>query len=162
MGTGNKSEIMVGFFTKFGDAGVDLLPIGDLYKTQVKEMARVLGVPEKVVQKTPSPGLWKGHTDEGELGISYDDLDRILLGLELEMRPEDIGERTGLPLDRVHQVEEMVRRSIHKRKMPLIPKVGVRTVGLDWREESESPLPKRLPPSSPRSDEVAVLLGGLK
>ncbi len=134
VGTGNKSEGLSGFFTKFGDAGVDLLPIGDIYKTQVREMAQLLGVPERIIEKTPSPGLWKGQTDEGELGISYDDLDPILLGLELEMRPEEISDRTGLPIERVLQVEEMIRKTIHKRKMPLIPKVGVRTVGLDWRE----------------------------
>lgn len=134
VGAGNKSELMVGYFTKMGDAGVDLLPIGDLYKTQVREMARALGVPKKVVEKTPSAGLWKGHTDEAELGISYDNLDRILLGFELEMSPEDIVDRTGLPLKVVKRVEEMIRQSIHKRKMPLIPKVGIRTVGLDWRE----------------------------
>ncbi len=134
VGAGNKSELMVGYFTKMGDAGVDLLPIGDLYKTQVREMARALGVPEKVIEKTPSAGLWKGHTDEAELGISYDDLDRILLGFELEMSPEEIGDRTGIPLKVVNRVEKMIRRSIHKRKMPLIPKVGIRTVGLDWRE----------------------------
>ncbi len=113
---------------------MDLLPIGDLYKTQVREMARELGVPERIILKIPSPGLWEGQTDEGELGISYEDLDRILLGFELEMPGEEISERTGLSLDLVRRVEEMVQRSIHKRKMPLIPKVGVRTVGLDWRE----------------------------
>ncbi len=134
VGTGNKSEVLIGFFSKFGDAGVDLLPMGDLYKTQVREMARHLGVPEKVIDKVPSPGLWRGQTDEGELGISYDDLDRILLGLELEMKPQEVSDRTGLSLEQVLHVEEMIRRSIHKRKTPLIPKVGVRTVGLDWRE----------------------------
>ncbi len=108
--------------------------MGDLYKTQVREMARHLGVPEKVIDKVPSPGLWRGQTDEGELGISYEDLDRILLGLELEMKPQEVSDRTGLSLEQVLHVEEMIRRSIHKRKTPLIPKVGVRTVGLDWRE----------------------------
>ncbi len=134
VGTGNKSEIAVGFFSKWGDAGVDLLPIGDVYKTQVQEMAKELGIPERIIRKTPTPGLWKGQTDEGELGISYEDLDRILMGFELEMSSAEIGERTGLPHRDVIRVEEMIRRSVHKRKMPLIPKVGVRTFGLDWRE----------------------------
>lgn len=134
VGTGNKSEVLTGFTTKWGDAAADLLPIGDLYKTQVRGMARHLELPVRVIEKTPSPGLWAGHTDEGELGMAYDDLDRILLGLELEMDPEEVAERTGLSLEQVHRVEGMIRRAIHKRKPPLIPKIGVRTVGLDWRE----------------------------
>ncbi len=134
VGTGNKSELMVGYTTKFGDGGVDLLPLGDLYKTQVREMGKHLELPERIIRKVPSAGLWKGQTDEEELGLAYDDLDRILLGLELEMADEDISHRTGLPVESVRRVEEMVKRSVHKRKMPLIPKIGIRTVGLDWRE----------------------------
>ncbi|MCI4371732.1 MAG: NAD+ synthase, partial [Thermoplasmata archaeon] len=87
MGTGNKSEILVGYFTKWGDGGADFLPIGDLYKTQVREMAQSLSLPTEIVDKIPTAGLWPGQTDEGELGISYDELDRILLGLELQMEP---------------------------------------------------------------------------
>jgi len=134
MGTGNKSEILCGYFTKFGDGGADFLPIGDLYKTQVRAMARYLGVPKRIVERTPTAGLWPGQTDEGELGLSYDDLDRILLGIELQMEPEAIAEKAGVSLARVRHVEALVAASVHKRKMPLIPKVGVRTVGLDWRE----------------------------
>jgi NAD+ synthase len=134
VGTGNKSEILVGYFTKYGDGGVDILPIGDLYKTQVRDMARFLGLPRRIIDKVPSAGLWRGQTDEEELGMSYEDLDRILLGLELRLEPEEIGRRTGLPVELVGKVEGMVRSSVHKRKMPLIPKVGIRTVGLDWRE----------------------------
>ena len=134
MGTGNKSEILTGYATKFGDAGADFLPIGDLYKTQVREMAAHLGLPNEIVAKTPTAGLWPGQTDEGELGITYDELDRVLLGIELQMEPEAIAEKAGVPLDRVRYVETLVASSVHKRKMPLIPKLGVRTVGLDWRE----------------------------
>jgi len=134
MGTGNKSEILTGYATKFGDAGADFLPIGDLYKTQVREMAAHLGLPNEIVDKTPTAGLWPGQTDEGELGITYDELDRVLLGIELQMEPEAIAEKAGVPLDRVRYVETLVASSVHKRKMPLIPKLGVRTVGLDWRE----------------------------
>jgi len=134
MGTGNKSEILTGYATKFGDAGADFLPIGDLYKTQVREMAAHLGLPNEIVDKTPTAGLWPGQTDEGELGITYDELDRVLLGIELQMEPEAIAEKAGVPLDRVRHVETLVASSVHKRKMPLIPKLGVRTVGLDWRE----------------------------
>lgn len=134
MGTGNKSEVLSGYFTKFGDGGVDFQPIGDLYKTQVREMARHLGVPAEIVEKTPTAGLWRGQTDEGELGISYDELDRILLGIELQMEPEAISEKAGVSLDHVRHVTALVAASVHKRKMPLIPKLGIRTVGLDWRE----------------------------
>ena len=134
MGTGNKSELAVGYFSKFGDGGADFLPVGDLYKTQVRAMARHLGVPEAIVRKTPSAGLWAGQTDEAELGIAYDDLDRILLGIELQMEPETIAEKTGASLDAVRRVESMVSATVHKRKMPLIPKLGIRTFGLDWRE----------------------------
>ncbi len=134
MGTGNKSEILIGYDTKFGDAGADFMPIGDLYKTQVREMAAHLGLPPEIVDKTPTAGLWPGQTDEGELGITYDELDRVLLGIELQMEPEAIAEKAAVPLDRVRYVETLVASSVHKRKMPLIPKLGVRTVGLDWRE----------------------------
>ncbi len=134
VGTGNKSEILTGYFTKFGDGGADFLPIGDLYKTQVRAMARHLGIPKRILDKVPTAGLWPGQTDEGELGISYDELDRILLGVELQMEPEAIAEKARVSLDLVEHVEALVAASVHKRKMPLIPKVGIRTVGLDWRE----------------------------
>jgi NAD+ synthase len=134
MGTGNKSELLCGYFSRWGDGGVDLQPIGDLYKTQVRAMAVALGVPKRIVEKTPTAGLWKGQTDEGELGISYPDLDRILLGIELQLEPEAIAEKAGVSAALVAKVERMVAASVHKRKMPLIPKVGIRTVGLDWRE----------------------------
>ena len=134
MGTGNKSELLTGYFTLHGDGAADFLPIGDLYKTQVREMARYLALLPEIVEKVPTAGLWPGQTDEGELGISYDELDRILLGIELQLDPEAIAQKAGVPLDHVTYVQKLVVSSIHKRKMPLIPKVGARTIGLDWRE----------------------------
>lgn len=134
MGTGNKSEILCAYFSKFGDGGADFLPIGDLYKTQVREMARHLGLPPSITEKVPTAGLWPGQTDEGELGVPYDELDRILLGIELQLDPETIAAKTGLPIERVQHVGQLVAGGAHKRKMPLIPKLGARTVGLDWRE----------------------------
>jgi len=134
IGTGNKSEILTGYFTVAGDGACDFLPIGDLYKTQVREMARHLGLPPRIVDQTPTAGLWKGQTDEGELGITYDELDRILLGIELQLEPEAIAEKASVPIDRVRHVEDLVASGVHKRKMPLIPKLGIRTIGLDWRE----------------------------
>ncbi len=120
--------------TKYGDGGVDLLPIGDLYKTQVWEMAHHLGLPKAIIEKKPTAGLWNGQTDEGELGISYAELDPILLGIEMELEPEEVASRTGLDLVKVRRIEAMVRAGAHKRKMPPIPKVGIRTFGLDWKE----------------------------
>lgn len=134
MGTGNKSELLTGYFTRYGDGGADFLPIGDLYKTQVRAMARHLGIPPKIVEKTPTAGLWPGQTDEGELGISYDELDRVLLGIELQMDGDAIAEKAGVRIEEVRRIEGVVAATAFKRKMPLIPKVGVRTVGLDWRE----------------------------
>lgn len=108
LGTGNKSELTVGYFTKYGDAGVDLLPLANLVKQEVREVARYLGVPGEIIDKPPSAGLWEGQTDEQEMGLSYAELDHyILTG---EARPE-VAER----------IREMNRRSEHKRRLPLVP-----------------------------------------
>jgi hypothetical protein len=120
--------------TKYGDGGVDILPIGDLYKTQVWEMARHLGLPAHIVDKVPTAGLWRGQTDEEELGMSYRELDSILLGLEMQLDEGEIVRRADVPLEGVRRVQQRMRQNLHKRKMPLIPKLGIRTFGLDWRE----------------------------
>jgi NAD+ synthase len=134
MGTGNKSELLMGYFTKWGDGGVDLLPIGDLYKTQVRELARQLELPRSMQDRPPTAGLWEGQTDEQELGLPYSELDQILFGMEQLRTLEEIAEATHLPLERVRAVEATVHRTRHKRRPPPIPKLGLRTVGLDWRE----------------------------
>jgi NAD+ synthase len=134
LGTGNKSELLLGYFTKYGDGGADLLPIGDLYKTQLRALATQLGLPRTILDRAPSAGFWEGQTDEGELGDSYADLDRILYGIEQLCGPEEIHERTGLPMDAIRRVEDRVRLSRHKRRLPPVAKLGLRTVGLDWRE----------------------------
>ena len=134
MGTGNKSELLVGYFTKYGDGGVDFLPIGDLYKTEVRELAQKVGISKRIVEKAPSAGLWEGQTDEGELGVSYENLDQILLGFELLMDNRDISRDTGIDPNIVEMVWRRHLDTVHKRKAPLIPKIGSRTVGLDWRE----------------------------
>lgn len=110
-GTGNKPETMVGFFTKHGDGGVDLKPIGELYKHEVRELAQALGVPQAIVDRVPTPGLWPGQTDEGEMGITYTELDAILAAWEL-------GKEPGQPADRIARVEGMMARTAHKRIMP--------------------------------------------
>ena len=134
MGTSNKSELLMGYFTKFGDGGADFYPIGDLYKTEVKELAKKIGIPENLIEKVPTAGLWVGQTDEGEMGISYENLDVILMGIELGLTSEEIVSKTGLDPKLVDLVWNKHRTSVHKRKMPLAPKIGIRTLGLDWRE----------------------------
>lgn len=133
-GSSNKSELLTGYFTKYGDGASDILPIGDLYKTQVRELARELGIPDHIAGKKPTAGLWPGQTDEEELGIAYEELDRILLGIELGFTAEEITERTELSATKVNQVIERMDRTAHKRRLGLIPKLGISTVGIDWRE----------------------------
>lgn len=133
LGTGNKSELLTGYFTKHGDGGVDLQPIGDLYKTQVRELGRHLGIPKPILDKPPSAGLYAGQTDEGDLGLTYDQLDACLRQLELNHDLATAARKTGLPLAMVEKVDGMVRRTEHKRRLALIPKLGARTVGMDWR-----------------------------
>jgi NAD+ synthase len=112
-GTGNKSEIMVGYFTKHGDGATDILPIGDLTKTQVRVLAKELGIPKKVINRPPTAGLWPGQTDEGEMGITYAELDDILGRLENK-------KRQVASLVKVNKVKAMIKRSEHKRQGPKI------------------------------------------
>lgn len=111
VGTGNKSEIMIGYFTKYGDGGVDLEPLGQLYKWQVRQLARHLGVPDAVVDRPPTAGLWPGQTDEAEIGLSYQLLDKTLAAIER-------GDTRGIDPGVVARVELMIKRSAHKRRMP--------------------------------------------
>jgi len=134
LGTGNKSELLVGYFTKFGDGGVDLLPLGDLYKTQVRALAEELDLPAPIRDRPPTAGFWEGQTDEAELGLPYERLDRILYGLEQLRTEEEIHARTGIALTDIRMVADRVARHRHKRRPPPIPKLGLRTVGLDWRD----------------------------
>jgi NAD+ synthase len=134
LGTGNKSELLQGYFTKYGDGGVDLQPIGDLYKTQVRALAEALGLPSAIRDRPPSAGFWEGQTDEDELGTTYADLDRVLHGIEQLLRPEEIHARTGIPLEAIARITERLEATRHKRRLPPIAKLGMRTVGLDWRE----------------------------
>jgi NAD+ synthase len=137
VGTSNKSELLVGYFTKFGDGAADLEPLGDLYKTEVRQLAAEMGISDKIVRKAPSAGLWKGQTDEGEMGITYDRLDSTLLGIEQGLDVLEIAKRAETTVKEVERVEKMVRMSSHKRKLPPVPKIGLRTPGLDWREGDE-------------------------
>jgi NAD+ synthase len=132
-GTSNKSELLIGYFTKYGDGGVDLMPLGDVYKTQILQIARFLHLPKCMIKKPPTAGLWKGQTDEKELNMSYEMLDQILGGLERKMNVNEIAETLNIDIQDVSRIHKMRINSQHKRNTPLIPKIGLRTPGLDWR-----------------------------
>jgi NAD+ synthase len=112
-GTGNKSEIAVGYFTKHGDGATDILPIGGLLKRQVRMLAKELGIPKPIIAKPPTAGLWQGQTDESEMGITYPELDDILDRIDKKKRQMS-------SKDKVNRVKEMIRRSKHKREGPKI------------------------------------------
>jgi len=112
-GTGNKSELMTGYFTKQGDGATDILPIGDLLKMQVRKLAKELGIPRHIITKPPTAGLWHGQTDEGELGITYLELDDILGRLEKK-------KKHILSREKVNKVKVMIERSEHKRQGPKV------------------------------------------
>ncbi len=126
LGTGNKTELLMGYFTKHGDGGVDMLPIGDLYKTRVRQMAAHVGVPEAIIKKPPSAGLWKGQTDEGEMGIDYGTLDKLLYGVfDLGLSYGEVQKETGVGEEMFKHVMERVRDNEHKRNMPPFVDIGM-------------------------------------
>jgi NAD+ synthase len=132
MGTSNKTEMLLGYSTVYGDAAAALQPIGDLYKTQVRQLARAIGVPEKVIQKAPSAGLWQGQTDEGELGFTYAEVDKLLyLLVDQRYRLEACIEE-GFEKAFVERVMAMMRKNHFKRVMPPIAKLSQRTIGYDF------------------------------
>ena len=118
IGTGNRTELLLGYATKHGDAGVDMEPIGDLYKTEVFELAGFLGVPERIIRKAPSARLWAGQTDEGELGMRYPDIDRILRMIVDERLSMDEIKARGVPVDAARHLTNLIRISEHKRCPP--------------------------------------------
>ncbi|MEF8782239.1 MAG: NAD+ synthase [Haloarculaceae archaeon] len=119
VGTGNRSEAQVGYFTKYGDGAVDCLPIAPLYKQQVRQLARHIGVPEDLAAKTASAGLWADQTDEGELGVDYDTLDSILaLHVDGPLSTSATAAEIGVEAEIVERVRGMYERSAHKREFP--------------------------------------------
>ncbi|MDO4710439.1 MAG: NAD(+) synthase [Peptostreptococcaceae bacterium] len=110
VGTDNAAEILTGYYTKYGDGGVDILPIANLLKSEVYEWAKVLGVPDTIIKKAPSAGLWEGQTDEAEMGVSYHYIDEYLKGNEIPQKEKDI-------IERLHQV------TAHKRNLPPKPPI---------------------------------------
>jgi len=132
IGTGNKTEIMLGYSTLYGDSASALNPLGDLYKTQVRQLARAVGVPQPIVDKPPTADLWQGQTDEDELGFTYERVDQLLyLLVDQRYSPEECVE-AGFEKKFVEQVLNRVRQNQFKRMPPIIAKLSNRTVGYDF------------------------------
>jgi NAD+ synthase len=132
-GSSDKSETMIGYFTKWGDAAADITPIMDLFKTQVRKLAEHLGIPAELVNKPATPALWPNQLAETELGIKYETLDLILFGLERFMSIEEIADQLNVQKSLVEKVKFRWLSNEHKRRMPIAPKIGFRSVGTDFR-----------------------------
>jgi NAD+ synthase len=132
VGTGNKTESLIGYTTLFGDAACAFNPIGDLYKTQVRQLAIAVGVPDAIIRKAPSADLWPGQTDEGEAGFTYHDLDRLLYWMIDRRRAPDELAAMGFAPAAVERVGRMVAAAEFKRQVPPIAKLGPRTAGVDY------------------------------
>ncbi|GBC77817.1 NH(3)-dependent NAD(+) synthetase [bacterium HR08] len=133
IGTSNKTELLVGYGTIYGDMAAAMWPLGDLYKTEVRRLAQYLGVPARILEKPPTADLWVGQSDEEELGITYEVLDALLVELVDRRRPLEALVEDGHDEALVRRVAEMVRRSQFKRRTPLCPKISSRSIGHDFR-----------------------------
>ena len=133
VGTGNKTEILLGYGTLFGDMACAINPLGDLYKSQVWQLAEHLGVPRRIIEKRPSADLWVGQTDEGELGFSYSRVDQLLYMMVDERRSDAELAARGFEPEFVGRVKTLIMRNQFKRRPPLIAKVSYRTVNVDFR-----------------------------
>ena len=132
VGTGNKTELLLGYSTLWGDSASALNPIGDLYKAQVRQLSRALGIPSAIVDKLPSADLWAGQTDENELGFTYEEVDKLLyLLVDQRYSPEECVE-TGFDQAFVEKVVTRIRRNQFKRMLPPIAKISNRTIGYDF------------------------------
>ncbi len=116
-GTSDRSEVQIGYFTKFGDGAADIMPIAVLYKTQVRALAQSLGIPAAIVQKKSSPRLWKNHLAEEEIGLDYEIIDQILhLIVDKKIQPKDVIRKLGVSTEHVNKVKDMLEKSLHKRR----------------------------------------------
>ena len=132
-GSSDKSETMIGYYTKFGDIAADITPQQDLYKTQIRQLAKYIGIPGAIIKKPPTPALWPGQTAEKEIGITFEKLDLVLYGLEHFMETSMIAEQLSLSERTVESIKGRWLNTEHKRRMPLTPKLAFRTVGKDFR-----------------------------
>jgi NAD+ synthase len=144
VGTGNKTESLIGYTTLFGDSACALNPIGDLYKSQVRQVAAAIGVPEAIIRKAPSADLWPGQTDEAEAGFSYPELDRLLFWMIDKRRTDDELVNMGFHTAAIERVKRLVAVSEFKRQVPPVAKLGPRTTGVDYL------YPRRRPGSARR------------
>ncbi|HZX10811.1 MAG TPA: NAD+ synthase [Acidobacteriota bacterium] len=132
IGTSNKTELLLGYGTIYGDMASGINPLGDLYKTQVRELGKHLGVPEEILTKAPSAGFWPGQTDEKEIGIDYDKMDKMLYQMvDLRKQKKEI-KSMGFSEKTIDRITEMIKNSEFKRKLPTIPKIAERTIGHDF------------------------------
>ncbi len=132
-GSSDKSETMMGYFTKWGDAAADIAPLMDLYKTQVRKLAEHMGISPELAAKPSTPALWPNQLAEAELGIKYETLDLILYGLERFMTTDEIAQQLSVKKQLIENVKSRWLAVEHKRRLPLVPKVEYRTVGTDFR-----------------------------
>jgi NAD+ synthase len=132
VGTGNKTESLIGYTTLFGDSACAFNPVGDLYKTQVRQLSLALGVPDAILRKAPSADLWPGQTDEAEAGFTYHELDRLLFWMIDRRRSTGELEALGFDPATVARIERLVAGSEFKRQVPPVAKLGPRTAGLDY------------------------------
>jgi NAD+ synthase len=144
VGTGNKTESLIGYTTLFGDSACAFNPIGDLYKSQVRQIAEAIGVPDRIISKAPSADLWPGQTDETEAGFSYPVLDRLLYWRVDRRRSDEEMAELGFDPELVARVDRMIASSEFKRQVPPIAKLGPRTAGVDYL------YPRRRPGSARR------------
>jgi len=132
LGTGNKTEILLGYTTLFGDSACALNPLGDLYKTQVRQLAAAVGLPAPILAKPPSADLWPGQTDEGELGVTFAEVDRLLFLLVDERQSAEACIEAGFKRSMVRKIVARIRRNQFKRMPPVVAKLSQRTVGYDF------------------------------
>ena len=144
VGTGNKTESLIGYTTLFGDSACAFNPIGDLYKSQVRQVSAAVGVPETIIRKAPSADLWPGQTDEAEAGFSYPELDRLLFWMIDKRRTDEELLAMGFSGPTVERVKRLVATSEFKRQVPPVAKLGPRTTGVDYL------YPRRRPGSARR------------
>jgi NAD+ synthase len=133
VGSSDKSETMIGYYTKWGDGGADITPLMDLYKTQVRQLAQHLAIPTAIIQKPSSPNLWPDQKAEEEIGLKYETLDLILYGLERFMPIQTIAKQLNLPTKTIATIKNKWLQTEHKRRMPLTPKLEYRTINADFR-----------------------------
>jgi len=132
LGTSNKTELLLGYGTLHGDMASAINPIGDLYKMQIYQLADYLGVPESILSKPPTADLWAGQTDEGQLGFTYHDVDRLLHAMVDQRNTQEELLAMGFSADFIHRVRELIRRSQFKRRLPVIAKISHRTINRDF------------------------------